>query len=200
MATRRSGYGEITIETATAFLTFDDIPRQLVRGNAVSMVDVSGYINQGTPLTTDFSIAVPAFTNFDLHVDNASAFGVTRKDNRIVVADSSGRLFFYTRGGTYLLNESFNTSNGNDSPRDVYFDPIDRRFYVLDRGDDAVYVYNEFGAYIIHWALNINNAFPSGVTRHKDWILAIDQARDSVFFYTLAGLSVQPTEVTSRTT
>ena len=194
MADRRSGYGEITVETATVFLTFDDIPRQFVEGNVLSTIDVSGYLNQGTPETTDFSVAVPAFTTFSLNDSNDSAFGVTRKDNRIVVADGSGRLFFYTRGGTYLPTESFNTSNGNDSPRDVYFDPIGRRFYVLDRQDDAVYVYDEFGSYITHWSLVLNNAFPSGLTRHKDWILVMDQARDSVFFYTLAGVSVQPTE------
>ena len=189
MADRNSSWTELEISPSipTSPLTFDDIPRTSVMSSDSTVIDLSEYINQGFPRTTDFSVSVLTYPNLTIPTTTGIQ-GVTHKDGLIYFATAvDDRMVAVNREGEEVVSESFNLHADNTRPYGCHFDHEEREFMIVDRNNDSVFFYDENGVYVRHWAILISGFYPTGVVTYDNLVWVVNQTDDEVYAFSRAG-------------
>ena len=122
---------------------------------------------------------------------DAFATGITMNDDYfwITCTEENTGVRKYHNNGTYI-GFDFNTKyNGNGQPVDITMN--ESYFWVLDRGDDLVYIYYSNGTYTNNtWDIAAcGNGDPYGIDKNDTYFLITDDVDDEVYFYHLNGTS-----------
>ena len=83
--------------------------------------------------------------------------------------------------------DAFVLGTGNDDPQGITY--ANNRFYVVDRSDDKVYVYNSSGGRVSSADFNLdgNNSTPRGITYANNRFYVVDSSDDKVYVYSSSG-------------
>ncbi|MCA9187968.1 MAG: hypothetical protein KDA99_20210 [Planctomycetales bacterium] len=107
--------------------------------------------------------------------------------------------------GTLTMTDSFDVGSVNGAPQGLATDGSSLWMVVDGTVEDRVYRYDLAGTLISSWALNVNNARPTGIAvdRVNERVYVVDSAADKIFEYELtdggnAGTLVWATSVSAN--
>ena len=175
----------ITIaEQPMSALTFNTITRQDISSGSEQTFGLSSFINQGNPVTNDFSIEIPVLSGFPLNSANRFPRGCTIVGDEIHILDGDD-IYAYELDGTYI--ETHTLDSDNQRSFGITYNASANEVYVADFTDAFIYVYDPSYELERRFALNTGNSQPEGLVFYDDLIWCVDRDK-TVYPYSSQGV------------
>ena len=121
------------------------------------------------------------------------------QDHLVVVNYGSNNRakFIDTRNGN--IDARYRLNSANTDVEAVGFDQIRKQYYIVDSGDDAIFIYNENFRYQGYVNLHSSNGLPKGVAVDDNYIFVNQHSDSQIYAYEISTINLTNHTITRRT-